>query len=121
MNAPSNALAAMLHWLKSVPAAASPHGEAWSATIVRIRRTGVVHEIDEATYQYFLEVLPPVWIGAGGFAFAEGNEPVRLFWSEGPAFRVRQLTAVEHATFCGLAGLPPFARDRSAPPCSNCG
>lgn len=121
MNAPSNALAAMLHWLKSLPATASHGGEAWSAMIVRIRRTGIVHEIDEATYQYFLEVLPPVWIGAGGFAFAEGNEPVRLFWSEGPVFRVRQLTAVEHATFCALAGLPPHARDRSAAACSNCG
>lgn len=122
MNASSPALLAMIHWLKSLAPAPRPRGtEPWSALITRIRQPGLVHDIDERTYQYFLEILPPLWVGIGGFAFAEGDEPARLFWSEEQSFRVRQLTAAEHATFCGLAGLPPRSRDRSELVCTNCG
>ena len=51
------------------------------------------HEINEEVFYYFLEVLPPVFMGkkflfADGkirwcsFGFAEGAEPVTVFWKE---------------------------------------
>ena len=91
--------------------------------IARISDPGRAHEIDKAIYQYFLGVLPPLWMDADGFAFAEGDEPLRLFWFEAddPRYRVRQLTGHEHTTFCALAGLPPSYRLRQPADCPNCG
>ena len=59
----------------------------------------------EDTYDYFLDVLPPRWMGRGGFAFGEGADHIRLFWKAGDRFLSRQLTADENATFCRLAGI----------------
>ena len=68
-----------------------------------IRRISLpqIAEIDEETFWYFLEVLPPKYQGSGCFAFAEGAEPLRFFWRRKGYF-CRQLTASETAAFCQL-------------------
>ena len=71
--------------------------------IARTSQTGVICAIDEETYDYFLEVLPPKYQGHG-FAFAEGAEPLRYFWHTTPLqFFCRQLTWDETRQFCRLA------------------
>ena len=51
-----------------------PDGEDWSGMIERTGTAGRVALIDGEIYDYFLEVLPPRWMGMGcGFAFAEGD------------------------------------------------
>src|SRR2546426_112399 len=57
-----------------------PDNEEWSAMIARISVPGRIADIDEEAYFYFLEVLPPKFMGGGCFAFAEGAEPFRFFW-----------------------------------------
>ena len=67
--------------------------ETWAETIAAMH-SGERVEISEAVYNYFLEVLPPVYMGRritlpGGdtrrvaFGFAEGAEPITAFWREG--------------------------------------
>lgn len=80
-----------------------PPDEDWAGMIARTSREGVVCAIDEETYDYFLEVLPPKY-QENGFAFAEGAEPLRLFWKAKPdLFYCRQLTWDETREFCRLA------------------
>jgi len=82
-----------------------PHGEPWSAMIDRTAQSGVVCAIDEETYDYFLDVLPPKYQGYG-FAFAEGAEALRLFWHvHSGTYFCRQLTWDETKEFCRLAGI----------------
>jgi hypothetical protein len=96
-------LPAFLTDIRSAPVVPRPLDEDWSAMIARTSREGVVCAIDEATYDYFLEVLPPRYMGQG-FAFAEGAEPLRLFWMTKPdQFFCRQLTWDETKEFCRLA------------------
>lgn len=83
-----------------------PEGEEWAALISRTSVPGVVAEIDEETYWYFLEVLPPKYQRGGFFAFAEGAEALRLFWRKGERHFSRQLTWDETQTFCRLASIP---------------
>ncbi len=73
----------------------------------RISTPGVVHSIDEATYDYFLEVLPPRWMEVEGFAFGEGADLLTLYWvvPGGKEFSCRQLTELENEQFCQLAGI----------------
>ena len=61
--------------------------------------------IDEETYLYFLEVLPPKFMQKGLFAFAEGAEELRLFWRSGGEFFCRQLSWDESKTFSRVAHL----------------
>jgi len=68
--------------LKDAPIVSRPPDEVWPAMIARTSQTGVVCGIDEETYDYFLDVLPPKYMGRG-FAFAEGAEPLRWFWCTG--------------------------------------
>ncbi len=59
--------------------------------------------MDEATYEWFRDCLPPHYQNGGLYAFAEGAEPLRLFWrSDGQCF-VRPLTDAETQEFCRLA------------------
>jgi hypothetical protein len=82
-----------------------PPDESWGDLINRTSRPGVVCVIDAETYDYFLEVLPPKYLGHG-FAFAEGAEPLRLFWHTKPdSYFCRQLTWEETTDFCRLAGI----------------
>ena len=65
----------------------------------------MVAEIDEETYSYWLEVLPPRYMNESLFCFAEGGEAFRIFWREEGGFFCRQLTWEETITFCRLAGI----------------
>ena len=94
-----------LAFLRSGEIVPQPAGEIWSAMMNRITEFGRCAEIDEDTYDYFLDVLPPKWQGRG-FAFAEGNEPLRYFFRLDERYFVRQLTWHETETFCQAAGIP---------------
>ena len=94
-------LAAFHAALKAAPLASRPPEEDWSAMIARTSQTGVVCGIEEETYDYFLDVLPPKYMGRG-FAFAEGAEPLRWFWRAGDQCFCRQLTWDETREFCRL-------------------
>lgn len=82
-----------------------PNNEDWAGMIARISRFGVVNEVSEETYDYFLDVLPPKWMGRGAFAFAEGAEPLRLFVAFQGAHRCRRLDEDQTREFCRLAGI----------------
>lgn len=82
-----------------------PADEPWKQMIARISRSGVVNEVAEDTYDYFLDVLPPRFQGRGFFAFAEGAEPIRLFTSVRGQHRCRRLNEDETRDFCRLAGI----------------
>lgn len=99
-------LGAFVAVLQSADCAPRPDGEAWSELIQRISVPGQIAAIDEETFTYFLEVLPPKYQCGGLFAFAEGQEPLRLFWRRAQQHFVRQLTWEETATFCRLACIP---------------
>jgi hypothetical protein len=81
-----------------------PESEDWSALIKRINRPGIVAVINEETFSYFLEVLPPKYQSGGLFAFAESAEELRLFWRSGKQHFCRQLTWDETRIFCRLSG-----------------
>jgi hypothetical protein len=60
------------------------------------RDTGEICEVDEEMFYYFLEVLPPVYMGKNvevkgqmrrvAYGFAEGFEEVVVFWTEGTRY-----------------------------------
>ena len=87
-----------------------PEGEGWADLIGRINVEGRIHRIEEETYWYFLEVLPPRWMNGSAFAFAEGQDPLSLFWQRGrddaTEYFTRRLTDDEIARFCRYVGLP---------------
>ena len=96
-------LLAYLAELRSAPTVPPPPNEEWAGMIARTALTGVACAIDEETYDYFLNVLPPKYLGQG-FAFAEGAEPLRFFWHPKPdLYWCRQLTWEETQEFCRLA------------------
>lgn len=67
---------------------------------------GRVVEIDEETYWWFLEVLPPYYMEGNRFCFAEGFVPFHFFFMRGERYFVRLLTWDETRTFCRLADVP---------------
>ena len=103
---PSAHLLRFLDGLRCAPIVSRPPDEAWPDLIARASQTGVICAIDEETFDYFLEVLPPKYQGHG-FAFAEGAEALRYFWCVRPDhFFCRQLTMTETEEFCRLAEIP---------------
>ncbi len=84
-----------------------PALEAWGGMIARTTAPGRVCEVASETYDSFLDVLPPRWMGDGGFAFGEGADPLRLFWAantpHGRQYFCRQLDDAETRQFCRLA------------------
>ena len=72
-------LAEFVAFLRQAETVPRPEGEDWKAMIARIHVTGTIAEIDEETYWYFLEVLPPKYMNGGLFAFAEGAESLKIF------------------------------------------
>lgn len=82
-----------------------PQAEEWSETINRMHVTGRVNEITNETYWYFLEVLPPKLMRSNFFAFAEGQEPLTLFWEASGKHYCRRLTDEETNRFCEASGL----------------
>ena len=104
MSAPN--LPAFLAELRTAPITPRPPDEDWSGMIARTALVSVACVIDEETYDYFLEVLPPKYMGHG-FAFAEGAEALRWFWrAKTDQFYCRQLTWDETKEFCRLARIP---------------
>lgn len=102
---PTVSLQEFLAEVRAGPIVGRPPDEDWAAMISRTGQAGVVCAIDQETYDYFLEVLPPRYMGRG-FAFAEGAEPLRYFWHVKPAsYFCRQLTWDETQDFCRLAGI----------------
>lgn len=80
-----------------------PLGEEWAPLMERLGTPGIVNEVAEETWDYFLDVLPPRWIGSGSFAFAEGEEPFRFFWRNRGKFYCRPMTWEETREFVRLA------------------
>src|SRR5262245_14297868 len=106
-NARIGSLGDLLAHLKQGDAIPLPPGEEWGQMVARISTPGQVAEIDEETFDYFLDVLPPRWMGPGGFAFGEGADRLRLFWRDRErGYYCRQLDENEHRTFCSLVGIP---------------
>jgi len=99
-------LGAFVRHLQQAEIVPRPENETWSDLIARISVPGTAAAITQDTYCYFLEVLPPKYQRAGGFVFAEGAEPFRLFWHKGQQHFSRQLTWDETRTFCRLAAIP---------------
>lgn len=77
--------------------------DTWDAFLAAMHR-GQVLQIDEQLYDYFLEVLPPLFLGRrvtlldgslqwADFGFAEGAEIVTAFW--------RKRTGEATQYFCG--------------------
>lgn len=99
-------LLAYLASLRSGEVIPPPIIESWPLMIARIRQPGCVNEIDDDVFEHFLGCLPPQWMGQGGFAFAEGAEPLSLFWQSAGKHFVRQLTWHETYQFCRLASIP---------------
>lgn len=96
-----------LHALTSdAPAESQPEGEAWPELIARISVAGRIAQISDEVWNYFLDVLPPKLMGRGYFCFAEGQEPLRIFWRRGGDCFARQLTQAETERVCELSGLP---------------
>ena len=87
----------------STPAVPRPEDESWPQMIARTTVPGRLCAVDLETYDYFLDVLPPRWMGRG-FAFAEGGDDIRLYWKAGGQCFCRQLSAEETDEFYRLIG-----------------
>ncbi len=96
-------LAEFVAYLRQAEIVPRPEGEDWKAMIARIHVTGVIAQIEEETYWYFLEVIPPKYMNGDLFAFAEGAESLKLFWTRDGKHFVRPLTFDETQEFCRLA------------------
>jgi alkanesulfonate monooxygenase SsuD/methylene tetrahydromethanopterin reductase-like flavin-dependent oxidoreductase (luciferase family) len=103
---PHRSLAEFVAFMRQAAIVPRPEGEEWSAMIARISVSGRVAAIDEESFWYFLEVLPPKYQRGSLFAFAEGAEALRIFWQNGDAYFCRQLTGDETQEFCRLARIP---------------
>jgi hypothetical protein len=75
-----------------IPVSEQPKDEPWPDVLARMQVDGRIAEISEEVWFYFLEVLPPKLIYDNWFCFAEGHEPLKLFWRRLDRFYVRQLT-----------------------------
>lgn len=71
-----------------------------------LERPGTVCEVDEETYSWYLEILPPHLMDGGFFCFAEGFVPYTLFWRAGGRFFAKQLTWAETSRLARTAGVP---------------
>lgn len=97
----------LIHQLVLVPGASPrPPGEPFAEMLDRTADVSQPHEVDEETYWYFLEVLPPRWMGRGAFAFAEGAEPLRIYVHHAGRYLCRWLTWDQTRVFCRLARIP---------------
>jgi hypothetical protein len=108
----STPLSALIAVLQMAPLVPMPADEDWQQMLLRIAVPGRIAEVSEETYWHFLEVLPPRFIQGRYFCFAEGLEPLRLFWQASDRYFTRQLTWQETKVFCRAARIPQdyFAR-----------
>jgi hypothetical protein len=89
-------------WIHSVDcrgamdASKPDHQERWARLIESMNKPNNITEIDEQTWYYWLEVLPPIVmhqrVRKGGrvysFGFAEGAEDIKGFWHQGGRYFV---------------------------------
>ena len=80
--------------------------EEWAAAVARLSVPGRINEISEEVYYEFLEVLPPKLLRGSFFAFAEGQEPLRVFLRRQERYLGRLLTQEETEKLCELTELP---------------
>lgn len=77
---------------------------AWDA-FIKAMHSGEQFECDEDMYFYWLEVLPPAFMGKriafpdgqtvlASFGFAEGAEPITAFWKSDGRFFGRRTTII---------------------------
>lgn len=100
---PNKTLPQFIAELTTGPVTPIPEGEDWNGLIERISTEGVIQEVPEETFDYFLDVLPPKYMGRDGFAFAEGAEPFRFFWQRSGKSFCRRLSWHETKEFCRIA------------------
>ena len=104
--------------LRTGPILTLPEGEPWASMIARISTPGQSAEIDEETYEYFLEVLPPRWMGQG-FMFAEGGrKPPLLLEGEGAVLLPRADLGGDRSVLRG-GGHPDPGLTRRSRSCST--
>jgi len=96
----------LLNRLRNAAVVPRTEGETRTETVRRIKQPGRLCAIDEATDLFFRDVLPPHFMGHGVFAFAAGQEALRLFFKDGDRSLCRQFTWDETVLFCDLAGIP---------------
>ena len=84
--------------------AAIPQSSDWKAFMAQLDSRQVI-EIDEATYTHFLEVLPPIAITGAYFFFAEGQEPLTIFWLRKGRYYARRTTWNETGALCRECGI----------------
>jgi hypothetical protein len=83
-----------------------PAEEDWYAFAERISVPGRINEITEDAYQFFLESSPPKLLGTSRFCWADGEQPLRVFWTTDGRYYCRQLTRQETNRLCDASGLP---------------
>lgn len=76
----------------------------WKQFIAQLESRFII-EIDEKTYDYFLEVLPPIHMKGGYFFFAEGQEELTIFWRRKDRFYARRTTWNETGALCDEVGI----------------
>ena len=107
MTATTTTLGELIARLKYGDIVSRPANEDWKGMIGRTTTEGQICEVEGETYDYFLEVLPPRWMGQGGYAFGEGSDPLRLLWTAhtefGRQYFCRQLSEDETIHVCRLA------------------
>jgi hypothetical protein len=89
-----------------VPIIEQIENEEWPNVIARLQVEGRIAEVTEEVWYYFLEVLPPKLLRGNWFAFAEGQDPLKLFWRKQGRHYGRQLTWEETHRLCDATGLP---------------
>ena len=83
-----------------------PENEQPLTTIERLSVPGRINEISGDIYFEFLDLLPPKLLRGSFFAFAEGQEPLRVFLRHDKRYLSRQLTQEETDKLCELTRLP---------------
>jgi hypothetical protein len=71
--------------------------------LISIPEPGRIVQVTEATYDFYLDALPPRWMRGIAFCFAEGMEPYRLFWRKDDHYFLRQLSWDETHHFLKIA------------------
>jgi hypothetical protein len=104
---PESSLRSVYNQLMLAPAfTEQPAEEDWYALVDRISVPDRINEITEDAFRYFLYAWPPRLLGQSHFGFAQGEEPLRLFWISHGRFFCRQLTREETNRLCDASGLP---------------
>ena len=104
----TTSLKSYLEELTEGEAAPLPADNTWEATMEWMQHGSGPAEIDEETYFWFLEVLPPRIMVGHYFCHAEGMEPFRLFWKRNGCYFVRSLDWRHTKTLCRLARIPVY-------------